>query len=77
MYSTDNGPKTIRGRMALTHVPRPEGYELRGCLARSGVPPLARQDQGRIGAQRHRLPPGHAADLARSGRRSGRQQEAP
>ena len=45
-------------------VPQPEGHQLGRRLARPGVHPLARQDQARHGPERHRVPPGHAADAA-------------
>ena len=43
-------------------LPRPEGFQLGRRLARSVVPPLAGQDQGRFSAERHRLAHRHDAD---------------
>ena len=57
-------------------VPRPEGHQLGGRLARAVLHALAGQDQAGHGAERHRLAQRHAPDAARDRRRSGRQPEA-
>ena len=77
MYSTDNGPENDTWPDARQHaVPQPEGHQLGGGLARAGLHPLAGQDRAGHGAERHRLAPGHAADVAGHRRRSGREPEA-
>ena len=77
MYSTDNGPENDTWPDgANTAVPQPEGHQLGRRLARARVHPLAGQDQAGLGPERHRLPPGHAADVARHRRRSGHHREA-
>ena len=69
MYSTDNGPHYNSWPDARHHsLPQREEHELGGCVPRAGVCPLARKDFRRHGAERHRLPPGLAAD-ASGGRR--------
>ena len=77
MYSTDNGPENDTwpdGANTPFRAQKDTNWE--GALARSGVPALAGQDQGRFGLQRHRLSHRHVPDLARRRRRSGRDPEA-
>ena len=65
MYSTDNGPENDTWPDgANTPVPRPEGLQLGRRLARALLHPLAGQDQGRLGAERHRLAHRHVSDVA-------------
>ena len=78
MYSTDNGPENDTwpdGANTPFRGQKDTNWE--GALARSGVPPLARQDQGGLGAERHRLSPGHAADVVGRGGRARHKPEAP
>ena len=72
MYSTDNGPENDTwpdGANTPFRSQKDTNWE--GAWRVPCVHPLARQDQGRLGAERHRLPPGHAADVAGGGGRSG------
>ena len=76
MYSTDNGPENdtwpdgantpFRSRRT------PTGKAAGACRLHA----LAGQDQGRLGAERHRLSHRHVADAAGSRGRSGRQGKA-
>ena len=78
MYSTDNGPENDTWPDgANTPFRCPEEHELGRRLARSGVPALAGQDQGRFGLQWHRLAHRYVPDLAGRRWRSGRDPEAP
>ena len=68
MYSTDNGPENDTwpdGANTPFRGQKDTNWE--GALARSCVLPLAGQDPGGLGAERHRLPPGHAADFGGRG----------
>ena len=57
MYSTDNGPENDTWPDGANYaVPQPEGHQLGGRMARSMFHALAGQDQGGLGAERHRLP---------------------
>ena len=77
MYSTDNGPENDTWPDGANSPFRAsEGHQLGRRLARSVLHALARQDQAGNGFERHRLSPGHVADVARGGGRSGREQEA-
>ena len=76
MYSTDNGPENDTWPDAAnTPFRSQKDTNWEGALARSGILPLARQDQGGLGPERHRLSPGHAADIAGRGGRSEHQPE--
>ena len=56
MYSTDNGPENDTWPDgANTSIPWPEEFRLGRRLARALLHALARQDQGRLGAERHRF----------------------
>ena len=75
MYSTDNGPENDTWPDGATTPFRcPEGHQLGRRLARAVLYALAGQDQGRLGAERHRLAHRHVSDLARCRRQSGRYQ---
>ena len=71
MYSTDNGPRERHLARRRQHaVPRPEGHQLGRRLARAVLHALARQDQGRHGAERHRVAHRHVPDAAGGCRRT-------
>ena len=70
------GERHLAGRRQHT-VPRPEGHELGRRLARAVLHALARQDQGRLGPERHRLAHRHVPDVARGRRQPGRDQATP
>jgi len=78
MYSTDNGPHYNAwpdGAITPFRSEKNTNWE-GGWLACPGIRALARQDQGRHHAQRHRLPPGLAPYLARRRRGARHQGEA-
>ena len=77
MYSTDNGAEVMSWPDGgIDAVPRREGHQLGGRLARAVRDPLARRDQAGDGVQRDLLAHRHAADAGRGGRRAGRRREA-
>ena len=78
MYSTDNGPENDTwpdGANTPFRSQKDTNWE--GAWRVPCIHPLARTRSRRLGAERHRFPPGHAADIAGGGGRSGRQPEAP
>ena len=70
MYSTDNGPENDTwpdGANTPFRSQKDTNWE--GAWRVPCVHALAGQDQGGLDPERHRLPPGHAADVAGSGGR--------
>ena len=78
MYSTDNGPENDTwpdGANTPFRGQKDSNWE--GGWRVPCIHSLAGQDQARLGAERHRLPHRHAADLSGRGGRSGRHPKAP
>ena len=78
MYSTDNGPENDTWPDGgNTPFNGQKDTQLGRRLAGAVLHALARQDRGRLGPERHRLPHRHVPDVAGDRRRPGRHREAP